>query len=235
MARKQRTLWIAIGLVATTLVAGALGGVYAALGRVRPFYQEALALDPETLETGSRELESRATALYSEARQPGQWRAAFTSDQINGWLALQLVEVYADALPEEVSEPRVAIDNDRLTVGFRARRGGVETVVSADATVMLTDEGEVAIRLLSVQAGAMPLPVMQVADDVSQACRELSLPVRWTQVDGQPVALVDVNHGASAKKAQIMLDAVELREDAIYLAGHTVAADQDESQAVMDR
>ena len=238
MGRKQRTLWIAVGLVATTLVAGALGGVYAALGRVRPFYQQALALDPQTLEKGSRELESRATSLYSEARQRGQWRAAFTADQINGWLALQLGEVYADALPEDVSEPRVAINEDRLTIGFRARRGGVETVVSADASVMLTDEGEVAIRLLSVQAGALPLPVMQVADDVSKACQELALPVRWTQVDGQPVALVDFNRGGDAKKAQIVLDAVELRDAAIYIAGHTVAEDEggvDASKDVIDR
>ena len=170
-----------------------------ALGRVRPFYAAALELDPQTLETGSRELESRATVLYSEARQAGQWQAAFTADQINGWLALQLAEVYADALPDDISEPRVAIDDDRLTLGFRARRGGVDTVVSADATVMLTDEGDVAIRLLSVQAGSLPLPVMQVADDVSRACQELSLPVRWTQVDGQPVALVDVNQRRVAR------------------------------------
>jgi uncharacterized protein YpmS len=194
------------------------------MGRVRPFYVAALELDPQALETGSRELESRATVLYSEARQAGQWRAAFTAEQINGWLALQLAEVYADALPEVISEPRVAIDDDRLTLGFRARRGGVETIVSADASVMLTDDGEVAIRLHSVQAGALPLPVMQIADDVSKACQRFSLPVRWTQVDGQPVALVDVNRRLGTKKAQIVFDAVELRDGAIFLAGHTIAA-----------
>jgi hypothetical protein len=225
MARKQRIAAIALLISTTTLVTVVLGSVYVAMSRVRPFYAEALRLDPQKLETGSRELESRATALYSEARQPGQWQAAFTADQINGWLALQLAEVYADALPEAISEPRVAIEDDHLTIGFRARRGGVETVVSADATVMLTDEGDVAIRLLSVQAGALPLPVMQVADDVSEACQKLSLPVRWTQVDGQPVAIVDVDRNTNVKKAHVVLDAVELREGALYLAGHTVAAD----------
>ena len=172
MARKKRIAAIALLISTTTLVTVVLGSVYVAMGRVRPFYAEALQLDPQKLETGSRELESRATALYSEARQPGQWQAAFTADQINGWLALQLAEVYADALPDEISEPRVAIEDDHLTLGFRTRRGGVDTVVSADATVMLTDEGDVAIRLLSVQAGALPLPVMQVADDVSRGMSE---------------------------------------------------------------
>ena len=63
------------------------------------------------------------------------------------------------------------------TLGFRTRRGGVETVVSADAAVMLTERGRWRFGLLSVQAGALPLPVMQVAEDVSQACQKLSLPV----------------------------------------------------------
>jgi hypothetical protein len=224
MARKQRILVIALVAV-TSLVAAALGGAYVAMGRVRPFYEQALQLDPQTLEVGSRELESRATALYSETRQTGPWRAAFTADQINGWLALKLAELYDDALPDEIAEPRVAIGDDRLTLGFRARRGGVDTVVSADASVMLTDDGDVAIRLLSVQAGALPLPVMQVAGDVSQACQKLSLPVRWTQDNGQPVALVDVNENPDKKARQLFLDAVELRDGAIYLAGHTAAED----------
>lgn len=224
MARKRRILVIAL-LAVTSLVAAALGGVYAAMGRVRPFYAEALRLDPQSLETGSRELESRATALYSEARRPGPWRAAFTADQINGWLALKLTELYAGALPDDISEPRVAIGDGHITLGFRARHGGVETVVSADAAVLLTDDGDVAIRLHSVHAGSLPFPVMQVADDVSQACQELSLPVRWTQDNGQPVALIDVNQSYGKRTKQLFLDAVELRDGAIYLAGHTAAKD----------
>jgi hypothetical protein len=220
MARKFRIAAIVVFTV-FGVAAVALGSVYWAMGRIRPFYAKAIQLDPQTLETGSRELESRATALYSEARQPGEWQAAFTAEQINGWLALKLAEVYGDALPKEISQLRVAIDDDRFTLGFRARRGGVDTVVSADAAVMLTEQGEIAIRLLSVEAGTLPLPVMQIADEVSRACQELQLPVRWTQEAGQPVALVDVNGDASNSR-QIHLDTVELRDGTLYLAGHTV-------------
>lgn len=232
MARKKRIAAIALLVSATALVTVVVGGVYVAMGRVRPFYTEALQIDPQRLETGSRELESRATALYSESRQVGTWQAAFTADQINGWLALQLADAYADALPKEISDPRVAIADDHLTLGFRTRRGGVETVVSADASVMLTEEGDIAVRLLSVQAGALPLPVMQVADDVSHACQELGLPVRWTQAGGQPVAIIDVDGAGLVKKARLVMDAVELRDGTIYLAGQTVP---DEREATPGR
>lgn len=221
MARKKRIAAIALVVSTTALVTVVMGCVYVAMGRVRPFYTQALQIDPDRLKTGSRELESRATALYSESRHVGTWRAAFTSEQINGWLALHLADVYADALPAEISDPRVAIEDDHLTLGFRTRRGGVETVVSADASVMLTEEGNVAIRLLSVQAGALPLPVMQVADDVSHACQELGLPVRWTRVDGQPVAIIDVDRAGIARHAHVVMEAVELRDGTIYVAGRT--------------
>ena len=70
------------------------------------------------LERGSRELESRATALYSDARQVGQWQALFTAEQINGWLATQLVQNASGELPANIRDPRIAIASDVLTLGF---------------------------------------------------------------------------------------------------------------------
>lgn len=220
MARRLRIA--AIGIVALVAVlATALWGAYAALHRVRPFYEQALAVEPQALEDGGRELESRATALYNDIRRSGEWQAAFTADQINGWLATQLGDLYEEELPRGIADPRVSIEDGKFTLGFRARRGGVETVVSADAAVSLTETGAVAIRLISVKAGALPLPVMQVADDLSQVCRELSLPVRWTQEAGKPIALIDVETDFSSDERRIVLDSAELRDGTLFIAGHT--------------
>ncbi len=67
-----------------------------------------------------------------------------------------------------------------------------------------------AIRFVSVRAGALPLPVMQLADEIADACQELSLPVRWTRQDGQPVAVVELHSDASTDKRQFYMDAIEL-------------------------
>ena len=61
---------------------------------------------------------------------------------------------------------RLADMHNDLTLGFRTRQKGVDTVVSVDAAVMLTDAGAIAVRLASVRAGALPLPVMPIADEV---------------------------------------------------------------------
>lgn len=218
MTRKAR--FAAIGtLVVTALVVAILGCVYYAAQQVRPFYAEALDIEPEVLERGSRELESRATALYSDAQQGGRWQALFTADQINGWLATQLAkntESSDSTLPKEIRDPRVAIARDVLTLGFRTTSGGVETVISVDASVSLTDTGAVAVRLIAVRAGALPLPVLQLADQLADACQRLKLPVRWTRQDGKPVALVEIQSSES-----IYVDAIQLDEDQLYVAGHT--------------
>ena len=217
MARKVRIA--AIGTVTVTaLIVVALSAAYYAAQQVRPFYQQALQIEPAVLERGSRELESRATALYSDARQVGQWQALFTAEQINGWLATQLVQNASGELPANIRDPRIAIASDVLTLGFRTSSGGVETVISADAAVSLTDDGSVAIQLIAVRAGALPLPVLQLADELAGACQKLNLPVRWTRQDGKPVALVEIQ-----SREPIYVDAIKLDEGQLYVAGHTGA------------
>jgi hypothetical protein len=128
MARKYRIA--AIGaLTVTVLLVAIMGGAYYAAQQVQPFYEEALHIEPAALERGSRELESRATALYSDVKQIGHWQALFTVEQINGWLATQLAADKGGELPSNIRDPRIAISRDVLTLGFRTKSSGVETVV----------------------------------------------------------------------------------------------------------
>lgn len=215
MARKLRIAAIC-SVVASVLVVALLASAYYAAQQVRPFYEQALTIEPEVLERGRLEMESRATALYSDAKQIGRWQALFTAEQINCWLATQLTQSSGTELPANFHDPRVAIAHDVLTLGFRTSAGGVETVISVDASVSLTDDGAVAVQLIAVKAGALPLPVLQLADQLVDACKKLKLPVRWTRSDGKPVALVEIR-----SKEPVYVDAIQLNDGQLYVAGHT--------------
>jgi hypothetical protein len=220
MARKYRIA--ATGAVsAVALLAALLAGAYYAARQVQPFYTKALEIEPEVLERGSRELESRATALYSDARQQGQWQATFTAEQINGWLAKQVAENQGRDMPKNFRDPRIAITKESLTLGFRTTSGGVDTVITVHAGVFLTEDGSVAVRLMSVRAGALPLPIMRLADELAAACQRLSLPVRWTHQGTEPVALIEVQADPASDKPQLFIDAIELGESQLSVAGHT--------------
>ncbi len=214
----------AIGtLVIVALIAALIGGAYYATQRVAPYYEQALRIEPQVLEEGRRELESRATALYSDVKQVGRWQALFTAEQINGWLATQLRPEKGAKLPPNIHDPRVAITPETLTLGFRTKSSGVETVISVDASVLLTEEGHIGVRFLSVRAGSLPLPVMQLADELADACQRLKLPVRWTQEKNQPIAIVHLANDSAANDREFFVDTIELRENEMYVAGHTEA------------
>jgi hypothetical protein len=223
MARKCRLVLICV-LGTAAILATALCAAYLAARQVRPFYQQALQLNPEALERGKQELESRATALYTDARQEGAWQAQFTDEQVNGWLALQLAEFHAEDarnLQRDVRDPRIAILPDLLSLGFTTTRSGVDTVVSVDGSVFLTEDGDIAVRLVRVQAGALPLPIAMVADEIAAACQRMSLPVLWAENAGQPVAIIKVGSRDDSDGRRFAIDAIELKQGELFVAGHT--------------
>jgi hypothetical protein len=85
---------------------------------------------------------------------------------------------------------------------------------------------------MSVRAGALPLPVMQLADEIAAACQELSLPVRWTREAGQPVAIVELRNDVSTGKHRFYIDTIELGDGELYVAGHTEMAASSYEEAV---
>jgi hypothetical protein len=62
---------------------------------------------------------------------------------------------------------------------------------------------------------------MQLADELATACGRLKLPVRWTQQEGEPVALVELHSDASPSSHQFHIESIELGDSELYVSGHT--------------
>jgi hypothetical protein len=225
MARIYCIAAIAV-LVAVASVAALLGGAYYAARQEQPYYEEALRAEPEALQRNGKELESRASVLYSDVKQVGQWRALFTDEQINGWLATQLVTILGGKMPDEMRDPRIATAPNKLTLGFRTRTKGVESVISVSASMLVTEFGDIGIRFESARAGALPLPVMAFADQLAATCKQAKLPVRWTNQNGYPIAIVAIASKAASDSRDFFVDSIELRTGEMYVAGHTVAVNR---------
>ena len=54
------------------------------------------------------------------------WEAVFTDQEVNAWLAEDLVTHFADQLPPEVHEPRVVFETRPRHAGLPARPGAVQ-------------------------------------------------------------------------------------------------------------
>ena len=197
---------------------------YRATQQVPDFYDEAIRLEPQVQQEAGDALEQHVLQLHNEVRQSGRWEAVFTDQQINGWLAYDLPRKFTEALPPGVSEPRVVIDSSQARIACRYESKRFRSVISLDLEIHLTEEPNVlAVRIHQARAGLLPLPLKRFLDEISAKAGTADVVVRWSQVEGDPVALVTVptRHELYPRR-EVHLETVELRDGEVYVAGRSL-------------
>jgi hypothetical protein len=220
MSRRAK---IAIFSAAGVVAVAALGIALAvrATQQVEPFYAEAISKPQDEMLAAGDRMESRVSALCSDAAKPGSWQTVFTSDEVNGWLATILKDKYTDVLPAEVIEPRVGFSDGKCQLGYKYRGKFFDTVVSIEGEGWMASEDLAAVRFRTLKAGALPLPVSNVVEDITKGAKKLRIPIRWTQQEGDPVLLVPVANALSTDTEVRRLEKIELKDGELRLAGKT--------------
>ena len=207
------------------LLAATWSGVYWASQRVPRFYRDALEQEPTAQRQASEQMLENASALASNVSKEGRWSALFTADQINGWLAVDAVENHPELLSADISNPRVLIQAGPCDVRLPPRPG--QPVDRRDAlgpTATWSNRTSSPLRIERARAGVLPIPLSQILDGVAEAARRLKLHLAWRQVDGDPVALITIPPTRDSDDTEYQLEALELRDGEIYLAGRTQRA-----------
>ena len=221
MQRKLRITIVGCGVL--LLVVVALVVLYRGAQQVPRLYREAIRIDPAELREASDQMLSQAAALVSDVKKKGQWQALFTARQINGWLAVDLVENHPDALPQSISDPRVAIRPDRIMLFCRFQRGSVESVVTLTVEPSVPEPNVLAFRICSARAGIIPVPLEKGLEAISQAAARTGWRLQWRQSDGDPVAMVTIPPPHNGNEELVRIESILLGEDEIYLSGRTDA------------
>jgi hypothetical protein len=159
--------------------------------------------------------------LLSALQSDDLWGAQFTTEQINAYLMEGFLTSRADEkmLPDNVSAPRVAVDADRLRVGFRYGSGRWSTIITIDMRLWVA-QGQVntvGLELLGLQAGALPISAQSLLEHVSEAARRNNIDVSWYRHEGHPVALL--RFGLDQPRTTIHLKHVELQEGRLLIQG----------------
>jgi len=208
---------LAVGLA--IVIAVSLFSLYEASQQVPAFYHAALVGDPETQQVARDEFVAETTALASDLRRQGRWQHLFTADQINAWLALELVANYPQMLGGQLHDPRVEIGEHQATIACRYESGSMSTVLSLTIEPYLQEPNVLALRIRRARAGALPVPLAQVLDTISTAARQLKLRLEWRKSHGDPVALVTFPQARDSQTPALQLQAVELRKGELLVVG----------------
>jgi hypothetical protein len=221
----RKALTIGCAVIAVLLLLGLLGcwGTRTAVQYEPEFYREVLEIEPEQQAEAGDQLEQNVLDLHSDTRKPGYWEATFNETQINGWLAADLPEKFPKALPRGVQDPRVVIEQGRLRFACHYQHGALQTVVSLALDVRLTDEpNTLAFRISELRAGILPLALSQFLEPIESAVRQNNLPLRWSDSEDNPEALVKIpTEHKDYAHAKIYLESVQLLDGEIHLAGRT--------------
>jgi|SRR5688572_15462426 len=219
----MRTVWrrlLYAALAVLVLVLGFLGWAYRATQQVPEFYVRQLELEAFQKRAGDA-LEKQALQLNSQIRKSERWQARFTAEDINGWLAVDLPQKFPQALPSDVQSPRVAIDPEMIQLACKVESPRFSSVVSLGLQPYVTSEPNViALRVKQLAAGSLPLPLSQYMEQITEQCAKSGLPLRWTEEEGDPVALVTLPlEPKDFQDRQVRVEQIELAEGEIILSG----------------
>ena len=213
-----------LALVGVATVASALSWwAVRQASQVPEFYTRLAAEAPEQSAQASRRLQADMERLQDDAAQLGSWQAAFSDDEINGWLVEELPKKFPRLLARGASEPRVVIEDGRLLAAAKYKNRGLETVVSCEIEVELTEQPNMlALRVSNLRAGALPLPLSKFLRGITREAAKGEVDVRWDLTDNGPVALATVpsEHPSYARRP-VVVESVQLVQGRLVLAGHT--------------
>ena len=184
------------------------------------FYRALVAEVPrEQREAKAKHFVASSLQLRNDISNERDWQAVFTDQEVNAWLSEDLVTHFADQIPAEVHEPRVAFGLDRITLAFQFDRGPIRAVVWVVAQASIPEDNVLALRFEKIRAGMVPIPVERLVGPLTERAKEHGLEVRWSTDGDLPVATIKFAPGRG--RSDIVLERLSVRPGQIRLSGRS--------------
>jgi hypothetical protein len=213
---RKRLMWFGSGLAifAAIPVVGWFSLTY------QPsYYREMVRLTRANRAGRAKKFVAQSLQLRNDICNEPSWEAVFSDQEVNAWLAEDLVTHFADQLPPEVHEPRVLFELDRITLAFLLKQGGIQSVITVVGRPRVPGGNTVELTLEKIRAGILPVPADNVLDRIIEYARYHGVDAEWTRRDGYPVVLV--RYTPNLEREDVQLEEVQIRHGQIRLAGRS--------------
>ncbi|MFO0952334.1 MAG: hypothetical protein U0835_14525 [Isosphaeraceae bacterium] len=218
MRRLSRRV-LAVLTTAAALVLAVAGLAWVSLTHEPSFYREMVRVPRERREARAKRFVSHSLQLRNDIANESRWEAVFSDEEVNAWLAEDLVEYFADQLPPEVHEPRVLFEMDRVTLAFELDERPIKSVVWVVATPRVPEDNVLELTFEKIRAGMLPVPADRVLDRIVTAARARGLDVAWKRVGNLPVATI--RYTPHSGRSDVKLERVQILKGEIRLAGRS--------------
>jgi hypothetical protein len=209
-------LWSSLGL---GIIVSIPAGAWLCLTYQPSYYRAMVRLTRDQRAGKAKKFVAQSLQLRNDICNEPSWEAVFTDQEVNAWLAEDLVTHFADQLPPEVNEPRVLFDLDSMTLAFQLRQGAVQSVITVVARPRVPQGNTVELTLEKIRAGILPVPADQVLDRIIEYARYHGVDVEWSRKDGYPVVVI--RYTPNIDREDVELEELQILAGQIRLAGHS--------------
>ncbi len=220
----RRSFWFAVATVVLLLLGTGTG--LAMLAKHEPAFYRRSGIPPGAARSKSSgdfvgEFTNRLLGGVLDKRK---WDACFTDQMINSYFQEDFVTKHnaEETLPRHISEPRLALDTNRIRFGFRYGKGLWSSVVWVDLRAWLVrkEPNAVALEFRSIHAGALPISAQWLLERVASLARNRDIEVTWYRNEGHPVLVLRFQ--AQRTTPTFLLQRLEIQDNTLLIAGHSL-------------
>lgn len=183
------------------------------------FYRNMVAIPRAQREAKAKHFVASSLQLRNDIVNEQNWEAVFSDQEVNAWLAEDLLTYFADQIPEQVHEPRISFSADRVTLAFQFDQGPFRSVVWIVARVRVPEDNVLALAIEKVRAGVIPLSVDRFIKPLTDQAQSHGLDIEWTEEDSTPVA--QIRFRPDQDRNDVVLERLKIRPGQIRLSGRS--------------
>jgi hypothetical protein len=212
----KRVILVGVGL---GVLASIPLGVWFSLTYEPYYYRAMVGLSREQRAGRAKKFVAQSLQLRNDICNEPNWEAVFTDQEVNAWLAEDLVTHFADRLPPEVHEPRMLFEPDRIILAFQLQQGGVQSIITVVARPRVPGGNTIELTLEKIRAGILPVPADNILDRIIEYARRHGIDAEWARKDGYPVVLM--RYTPHIEREDVRLEELQIRDHQIRLAGRS--------------
>ncbi len=183
------------------------------------FYRELTGVPREQLQKKAKHFVASSLQLRNDISNERDWQAVFTDQEVNAWLAEDLVTHFADQIPPEVHEPRISFSGDRITLAFQLDKGPIRTVIWIVAQAGVPEDNVLSLTIEKIRAGVIPISADRFIEPITLWAKAHGLDLKWSRENDLPV--VSIRFNPSQNRNDVVLEQLNIRKGQIRLSGRS--------------
>lgn len=217
-----RRLVFGVFVIVGLAIIGLLGLKQAA--QTSPAYYSEIIKAEATVDTKQRHDQAETLVgdmvqLRNDLANDPEWTFRLTDLAVNAWLGEHQLAELVQPMPQEIAEPRVRFETERLKIAFRWNGKPLESVISATICPSMISTNELQIVIEQVQAGLLPVSWSRFQSEIATALSDHGQQATWKTVDGSPALVLKISPVMQSKL--IAIDKITLLEGELRLTGQT--------------